>query len=116
MFVSTSIFMSLSSAEFCAKYLYGWFPVSDPSRPLLSLSSFMLAWSTFQLVVTIYILLFVPETPGHPEEKKIKQEAKPSKQANKQAKNTKNGAKKGGKNGALIVSKQSDSSDDESEV
>lgn len=60
MFISTSIFMSLNSPEFCQKYL-PWIPTANPEEPVLTLSNFMFIWSTFQLVTTIYILLFVKE-------------------------------------------------------
>jgi hypothetical protein len=53
--------MSLNSLEFCQKYLYGWLPTSDANEPVLTLSNFMFIWSTFQLVTTVYILLFIRE-------------------------------------------------------
>lgn len=70
-FVSTSIFMSLNSPDFCKSYLYPWLPVADPNQPVLTLSNFMFIWSTFQLCTTVYILLFVPETKRADEGKKV---------------------------------------------
>ena len=59
MFASTSLFISLNSAEFCGSWIYG----TDPAvtEPVLDLQSYILIWTSFQLLVTIYIALFVPE-------------------------------------------------------
>ena len=59
MFASTSLFISLNSAEFCGYWIYG----TDPAvtEPILSLENYILIWTTFQFFVTIYIAFFVPE-------------------------------------------------------
>jgi len=57
--------MSLNTIEFCQKYLYWWLTASDPNEPVLTLSNFMFIWSTFQLVTTVYILLFIREETSH---------------------------------------------------
>ena len=59
MFASTSLFISLNSAEFCATWIYGTDP--DVTEPLLDLKTYILIWTSFQLMVTVYIALFVPE-------------------------------------------------------
>ena len=54
------MFISLNSAEFCAKWIYG---DSDPEQvePVLSLEKYLIIWPAFQLLITAYIALFVPE-------------------------------------------------------
>jgi len=56
MFLSTSLFISLNSAEFCTRWIYG-----TESEPVLTLENYMLMWSSFQLFITFYIAFFVPE-------------------------------------------------------
>ena len=70
MFASTSLFISLNSAEFCGSWIYG----TDPAvtEPVLDLQSYILIWTSFQLLVTIYIAIFVPE--GDPEPKEANDE------------------------------------------
>ena len=63
-FISTSVFISLNSAEFCSKWIYG-----IESDPVLTLESYMLMWSSFQLFITAYVAFFVPEI--NPEINKI---------------------------------------------
>ena len=58
-FCSTGLFISLNSPEFCATWLYGTKP--EETEPLLTLESWIMIWSSFQLLVTLYIALFVPE-------------------------------------------------------
>jgi len=67
MFMSTSLFISLNSAEFCGRWIYGT-PVEE-TVPILTLENYMLMWSAFQLAVTFFIAGFVPEID--PELKKI---------------------------------------------
>ena len=56
--ISTTVFIALNSVEFCNKYIYE----SEQSEPLVSISSFIWWWSSFQLLTTLYILVFVRET------------------------------------------------------
>jgi PAT family acetyl-CoA transporter-like MFS transporter 1 len=59
MFISTSVFISLSSAEFCGRWIYG--TRAEETDPVLSLESYLLIWPTFQIIVTTYIAFLVPE-------------------------------------------------------
>ncbi len=67
MFMSTSLFISLNSAEFCGRWIYG--TPSEQTTPILTLENYMLMWSAFQILVTFFIAFFVPEVD--PELKKI---------------------------------------------
>ena len=55
-FVSTSLFISLNSPEFCSTWIYG-----TDSEPVLTLSNYMLAWVVVQVITTIWVAFFVPE-------------------------------------------------------
>lgn len=59
MFISTSVFISLNSAEFCGKWIYGTPP--EETVPVLTLENYILIWSSFQLIITAYIAFLVPE-------------------------------------------------------
>ena len=59
MFMSTSLFISLNSAEFCGRWIYG--TPTEETEPILTLDRYLLIWPAFQLLITIYIALFVPE-------------------------------------------------------
>jgi len=61
------VFLSFNSIEFCQKYVY---PTLYPNladhnslspEPILTLKNYIFIWATFQLFITIYIALFVPE-------------------------------------------------------
>ena len=58
-FLSTSIFIALNSPEFCATWIYG--TKLEETEPLLTVENWILMWSSFQLFITVYIALFVPE-------------------------------------------------------
>lgn len=58
-FASTSLFISLNSPEFVSRWITGT-PVEE-TEPVLTLERWMLLWSSFQLLVTVYLILFVPE-------------------------------------------------------
>ena len=58
-FISTSLFISLNSQEFCSAWIYGT-PVEE-TQPILTLENYLLIWPSFQMLITIYIALFVPE-------------------------------------------------------
>lgn len=58
-FASTSLFISLNSPEFCGTWIYG--TKAEETEPLLTLESWILMWGSFQLFITVYIALFVPE-------------------------------------------------------
>jgi len=45
MFISTSVFISLNSAEFCARWIYG--TPDEEIEPVLSLEGYMQIWTTF---------------------------------------------------------------------
>lgn len=60
MFVSTSVFISLNSTEFCAKWIYGT-ELTEATMPVLTLDNYILIWASFQLFITAYIAIFVPE-------------------------------------------------------
>lgn len=57
MILSTTVFIALNSPEFCNK----WVNKTPSEVPLVSLSEFILWWAILQFVITIYILVFVPE-------------------------------------------------------
>ena len=61
-FFSTSIFISLNSSEFCAKWIYGVELEDGMIDPVLTLDRYILIWGVTLLMVTIYIAAFVPET------------------------------------------------------
>lgn len=58
-FMSTSLFISLNSAEFCGRWIYG--TPAEETEPILTLDNYIFLWTSFQLMVTVYIALFVPE-------------------------------------------------------
>jgi PAT family acetyl-CoA transporter-like MFS transporter 1 len=62
--ISTTVFIALNSVEFCNKFI---FSVAQ-TDPLLSISTFIWWWAMGQMIVTIYILLFVTEKHGQGEE------------------------------------------------
>ena len=78
-FSSTSLFISLNSPEFCGKWIYGTDP--ETTEPILTLQNYILIWTTFQVIITIYIALFVPEVD--PELKKLYDEAEAKKSPSK---------------------------------
>ena len=45
MFASTSLFISLNSAEFCATWIYGTDP--EETEPILDLKTYILIWTSF---------------------------------------------------------------------
>ena len=56
---STTIFIALNTIEFCNKWI---FPADSPrEQPLVTIPDFILYWGASQLIITIYILLLVPE-------------------------------------------------------
>ena len=72
-FFSTSLFISLNSVEFCAKWIYGT-ELDEKTDPVLTLDSYILIWASFQLIITIIVAIFVPEID--PDLQKVLDEAK----------------------------------------
>mmetsp|Transcript_9132 Transcript_9132/g.25671 ORF Transcript_9132/g.25671 Transcript_9132/m.25671 type:complete len:478 (+) Transcript_9132:57-1490(+) len=57
--ISTTIFIALNTVEFCNKWIYA---AGDArAEPLVTIPSFILCWGVSQFLVTVYILLVVPE-------------------------------------------------------
>ena len=64
MFVSTSVFISLNSVEFCNRWLYSNKYEADQLEsvePVLTLENYIFIWSTFLLFITFVIAFFIPE-------------------------------------------------------
>jgi len=65
MFISTSVFISLNSIQFCQKWIYGGEANADmPDQlvaPILTLSNFLGYYIVFQLAVTVFITFFLAE-------------------------------------------------------
>lgn len=55
--MSTTVFIALNSTEFCNKYLFS----EKSEEPLLSIPQFIFLWASIQMLITLYILFFVPE-------------------------------------------------------
>ena len=84
--LSTSVFISLNSAEFCSKWIYWTNEPVEKTDPVLTLETFITIWGTILLLITIYIAAFVPETDTEllkllDEEKAKKKKIKESKVA-----------------------------------
>jgi Na+/melibiose symporter-like transporter len=59
--LSTTFFVAFNSAEFCNTWIR-----SEPSdEPILSIGRYLVLWSIFQAIITIYIWLLVPEKAAH---------------------------------------------------
>jgi Na+/melibiose symporter-like transporter len=56
--ISTTIFMALNTPEFCNKWI---FKAAPREEPLVNIPDFIFYWAVVQFLITIYILLFVPE-------------------------------------------------------
>ena len=84
--LSTSVFISLNSPDFCAKWIYWTSKSEEKLDPVLTLETFITIWGTILLLITIYIAAFVPETDAEllkllDEEKAKKDKLKKSKVA-----------------------------------
>ena len=95
MFLSTSLFISLNSAEFCSKWIYGKEintkqlqeidsqdgSVEPKGQVVLTMGNFMLIWIVFQFSTTLYITFFVPEVDPAVEDEntRLKEEKKSKK-------------------------------------
>lgn len=55
--ISTTVFVSLNSVEFCNKWIFN----EPQEQGLLSIPQFIWWWAVVQFVITIYIAVFVPE-------------------------------------------------------
>jgi len=70
--MSSSLLVALSSVEFCNKWI---FRDNTRSEPIMDIPKFMLYWCITQLLVTLYVLFFVPENIGsHGEQKEEEDE------------------------------------------
>ena len=88
--LSTSVFISLNSPDFCAKWIYWTSESEEKTDPVLTLETFITIWGTILLLITIYIAAFVPETDAEllkllDEEKAKKDELKKSKVADQKS-------------------------------
>lgn len=55
--LSTTVFIALNSVDFCNSWIYK----TNQTEPLLSIQSFIFFWASIQMLITFYILFFVPE-------------------------------------------------------
>ena len=55
--LSTTLFIALNSVDFCNNWIYK----TNRTEPLLSIEAFIFYWASIQMLITLYILFFVPE-------------------------------------------------------
>ena len=65
-FISTTVYMSLNSVDFCNNWIYSEYK----SAPLLDQSTYLKLWAYYVLGVSLYTVMFMSEKGDHSSEDK----------------------------------------------